>query len=206
MRRSKRAPGGALMGAGALLLAAALALTGYNLWDAHRAERSATAAVEALEAARPESVTLAEGEVYIPDYQLDPTMEMPQTEADGVGYIGVLEIPALGLRLPVAGEWSYPALKKAPCRYTGSAYQANMVIAGHNYPSHFGRLKTLSVGDVIRFTDVDGNVFDYRAASVETLQPTAVEEMTDSGWPLTLFTCTVGGQARLALRCEAAEP
>ena len=194
-----------LMTGGLLLIAAALLLTGYNLWDACRAERSATAVVEALEAARPESVTLAEGEVYVPDYLLDPSMEMPRTEAGGLACVGVLEIPALGLTLPVAAEWSYPALKKAPCRYTGSAYQANMVIAGHNYPSHFGRLKTLSIGDDVRFTDVDGNVFDYCVASLETLQPTAVEEMTDSGWPLTLFTCTVGGQTRLALRCEAAE-
>ena len=50
-------------------------------------------------------------------------------------------------------------------------------------------------------TDADGNLFRYEIAGLETLSPTAVSEMTASGWELTLFTCTLGGQARLAVRC-----
>lgn len=33
---------------------------------------------------------------------------MPVIKIDGQDYIGVLEIPALNLRLPVMAEWSYP--------------------------------------------------------------------------------------------------
>jgi sortase A len=39
-------------------------------------------------------------------------------------------------------------------------------------------------------------------AEVETLEPTAVEEMTNSGYALTLFTCTYGGQSRVTVRCD----
>ena len=132
-----------------------------------------------------------------------PDMEMPMKEIDGETYIGVVEIPSLELSLPVMSDWSYPQLKKAPCRYVGSVYSHDAVICGHNYDRHFGRLKELIPGDEVRFTDMDGNVFSYEVMALETLAPTAVEEMTEGDWDLTLFTCTVGGTTRLAVRCEA---
>ena len=60
----------------------------------------------------------------------------------------------------------------------------------------------LASDQVITFTDLDGNVFSYTVAQIDTLTPTALEELTGGGWDLTLFTCTVGGQARLAVRCQ----
>ena len=81
----------------------------------------------------------------------------------------------------------------------------NMVIAAHDYYSHFGRLKSMSQGDEVIFTDMDGNVFRYEVAALETLSSTAVEEMTSGDWDLTLFTCTVGGQSRVTVRCVLAE-
>ena len=49
---------------------------------------------------------------------------------------------------------------------------------------------------------MDGTVFRYKVDSLETLSPYAISDMTSGGWPLTLFTCTVGGQSRLAIRCK----
>lgn len=144
-------------------------------------------------------------EAYIPDYILNPEMDMPEEEVDGQEYIGVLKIPVLSLELPIISEWSYPSLRIAPCRYAGSAYLNNMVIAAHNYYSHFGYLKNLSQGDEITFTDMDGNFFRYEVAALETLSPFAIEEMTSGDWDLTLFTCTVGGQYRVTVRCVLAE-
>ena len=141
----------------------------------------------------------------IPIYQLYPDMEMPVYEVDGIAYIGVLEIPVLGLKLPVASEWSYPNLRSSPCRYQGSVYQDNMIIAGHNYNRHFGRLKDLGIGDEIRFTDADGNIFDYQVADLESLPGTAVEEMEAGEWDMTLFTCTYGGKSRVTIRCRRIE-
>ncbi len=196
---------------GLLLLAAALCLTVYNFWSDAKAGKTADTVLEQL---TPELEEKAEiglpalptgeslEEAYIPDYILNPEMEMPEKEIDGQQYIGVLRIPALSLELPVISEWSYPSLKIAPCRYAGSVYQNNMVIAAHNYYSHFGYLKNLSQGDEVTFTDMDGNVFRYEVAEVETLSPFAIEEMTSGDWDLTLFTCTVGGQSRVTVRCE----
>lgn len=107
-----------------------------------------------------------------------------------------------GRELPVISSWDYPGLRIVPCRYTGSAYTDDLVIAAHNYASHFGRLRELSQGDSIRFTDTDGNVFDYVVSELEILEPYAVSQMTEGDWDLTLFTCTPGGQYRVTLRCN----
>ena len=200
---------------GLLLIAAALFLAAYNIYDEQRAEQAAHETVEQLEACLPAespAETLPEGmetlppagpgEVEIPDYVLDPNHEMPVRSIDGEEYIGMLEIPALDRTLPVMSEWSYPRLKIAPCRYTGSAYLGNLIIAAHNYRSHFGNLKELCEGDVVCFTDMDGNVFSYEVVLLEILQPTDVDEMESGDWDLTLFTCTVGGKSRVTVRCE----
>ena len=143
--------------------------------------------------------------VQIPDYQLNPEMDMPEVALPGVeeaGCIGILEIPALHLRLPVLSTWSYALLKKAPCRYTGSVYLDNMVIAAHNSKAHFKKLSNLQEGDIITFTDAVGNVFTYSVAVIEILQPEEVDDMASGQWPLTLFTCTYGGAGRVTVRCR----
>jgi len=189
-----------LMTGGLLLIAAALLLTCYNLWDERRATNSAGEALRELETLRPEEPETVE-ETEIPDYLLDPGREMPAVEVDGKRYIGVLELPSLGLELPVMESWSYPNLRVAPCRYGGSAYQDDLIIAAHNYASHFGRLKELKIGDEARFTDTEGNLFRYAVAELETLGKYDVEEMAAGDWDLTLFTCTYGGQSRVTARC-----
>lgn len=198
------------MGMGLLLIAAALFLTGYNVWDERRAGSASEEVLEQLltetDEALPEEENAGEGgneagEVEIPDYVLNPEMEMAEKEIEGNSYIGTLEVPAIGLSLPVMSEWSYAKLKVAPCRYSGSVYLDNMVIAGHSYKRHFGALRSLPVGAIITFTDMDGNQFCYEVGAVEVLRPTEVGEMTESGWDLTLFTCSFDRRSRIALRC-----
>lgn len=198
---------------GLLLLLAALGLTAYNLWLDARASMSVDVVLErltpTLSSRQSELPPLGSGEAleeaFVPDYVLNPEMAMPEENIDGRSYIGVLDIPALGLSFPIISEWSYDALQIAPCRYSGSAYLDNLVIAGHNYRSHFASLPQLQPGDTVTFTDMDGNVFSYAVSSLETPSPYAVSDMTSGDWDLTLFTCTVGGQSRLAIRCDQAE-
>ena len=199
-----------LLTLGGLCLLAALALTIRNLRQETRAQAAAqqtlqvlTPTISAAADAQtpPETAAAPAGEQVIPDYQLDPQMEMPVTAIDGVDYIGVLEIPALALTLPVAGDWSYDLLDLAPCRYAGSAYLDDLVILGHNYRGFFRDLQLLQPGDTVFFTDTDGNRFSYAVADFEQLRPSQIEDMLSGDWDLTLFTCTPGGRSRLAIRC-----
>ena len=194
---------------GVLFIFAAAALYGFNRLEDGIAGRQAGAAltefheqVSAAEAADIYHPIGLAAEQYVPDYILNPGMEMPTTQINGKLYVGSLYFPTLKLELPVISEWSYPDLKIAPCIYTGSIYRSDAVIAAHNYTSHFGRLTELSPGDLVRFTDVDGNEFNYEVAVQEVLDPRAREEMIASGFDLSLFTCTRGGAARFTLRCR----
>lgn len=195
-----------LIRSGLLLVAAALFLIVYNLRDENRASESVRRVLDTFseegEGAELTNPAPENGnEAEIPDYILNPEMDMPVKQIDGWGYIGILTIPSCDLELPILAEWSYPGLKIAPCRYDGSAYSGNLVIAGHNYRSHFGALNRLAEGDAVIFTDVDGNKFSYEVVVRETLAPTAVEDMKSGDWDLTLFTCTLGGRSRMTIRC-----
>lgn len=190
---------------GILLLLGAAGLAGYNIWDENRAAESVENILRQMDTLipKPGEVELPEG--MIPDYLLAPKMEMPTVEVEENKYIGYITIPAIGIDLPVMGEWSYPNLKIAPCRYAGSAYLDDLVICAHNYAHHFGSLSQLSIGDRVEFTDVDGNLFEYSVAEKEQLNPDEAARMLSGGWDLSLFTCTLGGQYRVTIRCERVE-
>lgn len=194
MRRKK---GNFLLLAGAVCLLAALGLVGWNQWEQARAEESAQAAAEQLV----EKLAQTPQEPEEPD----PNRPMPVVEVDGLEYIGLLEIPALDRTLPVLAEWSEEDAKTAPCRYQGSLYQGDLIIAGHNYRSHFGPLQRLTPGDLVYFTDGEGEKYTFVVDLLETVPGTDFEGMESGEWDLTLFTCTWGGQSRLAVRCLAAE-
>ena len=197
--KKRKQKGRFLIRLGLLLIAAALCFIIYNLYEEHRARVQSGQALDALQEYIPGSDQ--NDDTSMPDYMLNPDMEMPTQTIDGIDYIGVLEIPSLNLELPVISQWSYPNLRIAPCRYSGSAYSGGLVIAAHNYDSHFGRLKTLQTDDEVIFTDIDGNTFAYKVAVMEILEPLATEEMKSEEWDLSLFTCTIGGRSRVTVRC-----
>mgnify|MGYP004528379705 FL=1 len=211
--KKKNRIGNILKGAGLILVTAAVLLLVYNLWDGHRARESEEAILaeylqENKKASESPDASDKEDEQNIPDYLLNPDMDMPEYTLKSLGdvaCIGILEIPALDLELPVISSWSYSSLRLAPCRYSGSAYKGDLVIAAHNYQSHFGGLRTLPEGSEVFFTDAVGNRFSYYVAVTEALTPWSVDDMTSGEWPLTLFTCTLDSQNRVTVRCEYSE-
>ena len=211
----KTDPGRIWINTGLLLLAAALFLWAYNGQESRRAGDSAQQVITELTQSltrQPPTEAGADPEqteapaVKLPDYLLDAQREMPEKTVNGRAYIGVLSIPSLNLELPVLSQWSYPNLKDAPCRYSGSLYQNDLIICAHNYASHFGRLKTLQPGDTLLFTDMDDQVVSFQMVEQETLDPYDQEAMTTGDWDLTLFTCTPGGQTRVTVRFQRADP
>lgn len=200
----KRKAGKLLMTIGLLLIAAAFLLMVYNIWESKKAENMSEEILNQIKDEQDENVSSDDADEK-PLYEIYPDMEMPVLTIDGVDYIGILTVPSLGLELPVAGNWSYPNLRRSPCRYKGSAYSNDMIIAGHNYSRHFGGLKYLAIGEEISFRDVDGHIFQYQVDDIETIPGTAVEDMDAGEWDMTLFTCTYGGKSRVTIRCRKLE-
>ncbi len=199
----------AIIAVGAVLILSALLLLLYNRHEDAQAGQEAESLLVRVEAAVSAQPTDApavstkatqEATAAPSPTPLDP--EMPVVTLDGYDYVGYVEIPMLELKLPVMADWDYKRLKVAPCRQFGSSRTDDLVIAAHNYESHFGHLKDLSVGSTVTFTDMAGIVNTYCVEKIETLNPDDVDAVQNSGYDLVLYTCTRGGRTRVTVFCN----
>ena len=180
-----------LISLGAVLILAALLLFLYNRSEDRRAGQEAESLLEDARSAMAADTD--------PEPQEEPAEEITYD------YAGVIAIPDLSLELPVIDQWSYARLKVAPCRQSGAAADGDLVIAAHNYKSHFGYLDRLEPGASVIFTDMEGTVYRYAVEEIRQLAPEDAEDVSSvfsSEYPLVLYTCTPGGKARVAVFCR----
>ena len=180
-----------LISLGAVLILAALLLFLYNRGEDRRAGQEAESLLEDARSAMAADTD--------PEPQEEPAEEITYD------YAGVIAIPDLSLELPVIDQWSYDRLKVAPCRQSGAAADGDLVIAAHNYKSHFGYLDRLQPGASVIFTDMEGTVYRYVVEEIRRLEPEDAEDVSSvfsSEYPLVLYTCTPGGKARVAVFCR----
>lgn len=183
-----------LISLGAVLILAALLLFLYNRSEDRRAGQEAESLLEDVRS------TMAAN--------ADPEPQEEPAEEITYDYAGVIAIPDLSLELPVIDQWNYARLKVAPCRQSGAAADGDLVIAAHNYKSHFGYLDRLEPGASVIFTDMEGTAYRYAVEEIRQLEPEDVEDVSSvfsSEYPLVLYTCTPGGKARVAVFCRWAE-
>ncbi len=220
---------------GAALLIGAALMASNNFIEASRSDKEAVAALDEIKGLMDEAgITSADTDVTVSpkfaeddqQHTADPADPLsselqgldsassdieanqyigPRYDPKDSRYLGIIRFYSLRLEVPVMKTLTEANLKKAPCLYTGSLEDQNAVIAGHNYKSHFSRLKRLKKGDTLIITTLDGTVRKYKVGISETIDPYDIAGMTGSGWDLTLFTCTASGEARYAVRCSLAE-
>lgn len=211
----RRTPAICCIAIGTILLLAALSLAYYNVQESRNSAKAAQDVLTVLQAEIPDATqsaittTLPSTPDLFMEYESTTTIATEVTMmVDENGYIGIVSIPAIGLALPVMSDWSYPKLKIAPCRYQGTVAGGDLILAGHNYTAHFGRLGRLSGGEEILFTDANGVVHTYEVLEVIEINGADIETM-DFGaadvWDLTLFTCTIGGRSRVTVRAISCE-
>ena len=189
---------------GAVLILSALLLLLYNRHEAALAGKEAEILLSDVEAAIGGQTSSDGPTDPTEETETEPTLppELPVVHLNGYDYVGYVEIPALELKLPVMATWDYDLLQVAPCRQFGSSRTDDLVIAAHNYVTHFGYLKKLIPGDTVVFTDMDSIVNTYAVAKTETLDPTSVDAVKNSGCDLVLYTCTIGGKTRVCVFCN----
>ena len=137
--------------------------------------------------------------------ETEPVMQPAEIVVDGQAYCGFISVPSVQIELPVLSSWSDAGLKTAPCRYSGTAETGDLVIAGHNYRSHFGPLRSLKTGETVLFTDITGRTYRYTVIDKEELDGGDAAGMTggaEEQWNLTLFTCTLSGKSRITVRAK----
>lgn len=177
---------------GVVLLISAAVLAGYYSLEGKNAAKQSAQIMSELHSAVDEPSADSN----------DDKANLPVKMINGYEYIGYISVKQLKLELPVMASCDYTRLKYAPCRYSGWASTNDLVIAGHNYKGHFGKLTKIEIGDNVTFTDMSSTVYEYEVGDIEVLQPNDVEEMVSSSWDLTLYTCTYGAENRIAVRCR----
>lgn len=192
--------GAMLIGLGILMILGAAGLLLFNQQESDRVASFSARVLPVISERAAAARETAAPPPLVTD-PLAPPPEMPTTEIDGRRYTGVFSIPAIGYEVPVFDSCSESLLKLGACRFHGSTYSGNLVLCAHNYNRLYSLITRLRPGDAVRFTDMDGLTWSYEVADLETLGPNMVTEMNDSGYDLSFFTCTYGGQARLTLRC-----
>jgi len=189
-----------LMFAGGVFVLAALVLTLYNVHLENTAKRFSAEVLSLID-----SEDISVNENNLPDYMVNPYMDMPIKKIEGKDFVGIISIPAIDMNLPVMAECDSDNLKASPCVYKGTPYKNDLIIAGHDYKTHFGPINDLDQGDIITFMDMDGNVFDYEVMYTEIIDEKDIDAMNNGEWDLTLFTCTYSGTTRITVRCKISD-
>ena len=223
MKKNRRKPGIGAMLFGVALIVAALVLFLHNIKQDRRAGALSQLALARVFSviseqhfAESRSDFSAHSEELDPgpipglgngrsEYKIQLSEKQPVAKIDGFSYLGFLSIPVLNLNLPVLFSRDQESLEIGPCRHFGSCRSGDLVLAGHNYNSHFGRIHTLKAGDLIVFTDIFGVSSRFKVEQLELVAATAVDQIKNSGWDLTLYTCSYGGQQRLVVSCRGTD-
>ena len=136
---------------------------------------------------------------------------------DGREYTSVatVYIPTLNVKYPVLlpSEQSTEAiealLKVSPCKFWGPEVNevGNFCIVGHNYRNtkFFSKVPTLTNGDVIQVTGVEGTTVNYQVYDKYTVQPEDVactSQLTNGRKEVTLITCTDDSSLRWIVKAR----
>ena len=115
---------------------------------------------------------------------------------------GVLSIPTLALTLPVLSQCTDELLKVSVCLYGGNVTNPpqRLIIAGHDYKSHFGNIPEMALGNEIRFTSLDGIETTYHITEITAISESDFEGLEQGDWDITLFTCDFIGNKRILVR------
>lgn len=112
---------------------------------------------------------------------------MPAFEVDGTDFVGLLEVPARNIKLPVCAKWNSAYWGFRPARYLGSAYDGTLIIGGKYEPDNFDFADLIDVGEKVTFTDMNGKVFEYKVDKVSHSSNAKTETLVSGEYPLTLF-------------------
>lgn len=176
-----------LIGVGSMLLLHS------NARNAARAARETAQQIASILPARQPGIT---GEYSDP--------EMAVMQIDGIDYAGLVEVPSLGIMLPIASQWDAYALLRVPCRYYGSVYSSDLILGGSNQEGQFDFCEKLQLEDIILVTDMTGAEFRYKVSRIDRSGSADTARLQEGDWPLTLFTKDSYDNKYILVRCEPA--
>lgn len=132
----------------------------------------------------------------------DADVQMPVYEIGGEEFIGLLEIPAYDLTLPVSADWEEKQLNAYPCRFWGSTYNDTLIVGGADAEGQLDVLSMLDLGDEIFVLDLTGAEYAYCVERIDRSQSAEAEKLYDPEDDLTLFVRDTYGLDYIIVRCQ----
>lgn len=180
---------------GCLLIVCSLVLLIFLQTRTKQAEHTNAEIVQTME------TILTDRKEGTKDFDRDP--EMPALEINGEDFIGLLEIPAYGLKLPIGSMWDKETVLSYPCRFYGSAYDGSLIIGGYDQSGQFDFFDRIQTGTAIAITDMTGSTFSYTVNRIDRSNSAEAEVLINSEADLTLFVRDAQGLEYILLRCVA---
>lgn len=108
--------------------------------------------------------------------------EMPSIEIDGCNFVGLIEVPGYGIKLPIYSEFE---------EYMPKVYNRNndssLIIEGRYSENQFSFADKIEVGEQIIFTDLYSNVFRYKVKRITHSDNINSEKFQSDKQDLTIF-------------------
>ena len=178
--------------AGSLLLVAACAILLLWQWNIRTAQQQARDYVLELQELLPEPRNA------VPEERRDNTM--PVVSLDGTDLVGILEIPLFDSVLPVRADWGEPT--KIPRRLSGSIYDGSLQIGATSQEGQYELYRSLSVGDSVFFTDMEGNRYALTITDLRYDKHADQEALQRHEATLTLFIKNIYAFEYLIVFCD----
>lgn len=125
---------------------------------------------------------------------------MPVLSVEETDFIGILEIPGYGCALPVQATWGDPG--KMPSRFSGSVYDGTLQIGATTQRGQCDFYREISVGDLVRFTDVEGNCYSYTVTALRYADHADRQTLAKTPAQLTLFIKNIYAFEYLIISCD----
>ena len=178
---------------GGLLVAGSLALLAYSSVHSAQAQKHNAEVVAQITTILPDRI-----DGVMDNYS---NMEMPAMQIAGEDYIGLLEIPAFGLTLPIGSSWDAGKVTSYPCRFWGTVYDGSLVVGGADQAGQLDCLDQIWDGSVVTVTDMTGSVFRYVVSRVERSKSAQAEVLLDDTADLSLFVRDAYNLEYIIVRC-----
>ena len=127
----------------------------------------------------------------------------------GYDVIGIIEIPKIKIKYPILSKTTEESMLVSVTKFWGPNVNeiGNITIAGHNNFSGtmFGKTKQLEKNDIIKLTDLNNKIIEYKVFDKYSIDPndvSCVESIEKGTREVTLLTCTKGHKERLIIKAR----
>ena len=174
-----------------LLVVAALAMIVWQ-WGIQASKQEASKYVQTIRTLIPTPQNAAVEE------RRDNTM--PILSVEGKSFVGILEMPKFGSALPVCADWG--EVSRYPCRLSGSVYDRTMQIGATSQDGQYDFYREISVGDLVSFTDMEGNRFSYEVTDIRYESHADQSTLRQKDAALTIFIKNIYSFEYILIFCD----